>query len=136
MVQSTTLTLGMDIGDRFTQFCLLPVMGEDPVEEGRVATTPAGISEFLGGRPRCRVVFEVGCHSPWINDLAEEAGHEDCAYCLMLTHFHLLVRSPAGQLSGAMRLIQNPYVRWFSLSRRRDCSLFRNSCPPARTSLR
>ena len=57
MAQSTTLTLGMDIGDRFTHFCLLPVLGENPVEEGRVATTPAAVGEFLGARPRCRVVL-------------------------------------------------------------------------------
>jgi REP element-mobilizing transposase RayT len=30
------------------------------------------------------------------------------AYCLMITHFHLLVRSPVGRLSEAMRLILNP----------------------------
>jgi len=76
MAQSTTLILGMDFGDRSTRFCVLPVMGKDPVEEGGVATTPAAISKFLGARPLCRAGFEVGCHSPWINDLAEEAGHE------------------------------------------------------------
>jgi hypothetical protein len=34
-------------------------------------------------------------------------GIEVHAYCLMTTHFHLLVRSPAGGLSTAMRAVQN-----------------------------
>jgi len=48
------------------------------------------------------------------------------AYCLMLTHFHLLVRSVTGELSEAMRRIQNRYARYFNRTRRRDGSLFRN----------
>lgn len=47
------------------------------------------------------------------------------AFCVMTTHFHLLVRSPNGQLSEAMRRIQNEYVRRFNRSRRRDGPLFR-----------
>ena len=47
------------------------------------------------------------------------------AFCLMTTHFHLLVRSPSGALSTAMRAVQNQYVRWFNRGRRRDGSLFR-----------
>jgi REP element-mobilizing transposase RayT len=42
------------------------------------------------------------------------------AFCLMLTHFHLLVRSVTGQLSEAMRRIQNRYSRWFNRTRKRD----------------
>lgn len=47
------------------------------------------------------------------------------AYCLMLTHFHLLVRSVTGELSEAMRRISNRYARWFNRSRERDGPLFR-----------
>lgn len=47
------------------------------------------------------------------------------AFCLMLTHFHLLVRSVTGELSEAMRRIQNRYARWFNRSRKRDGPLFR-----------
>jgi REP element-mobilizing transposase RayT len=46
-------------------------------------------------------------------------------YCLMLTHFHLLVRSVTGELSEAMRRIQNRYARYFNRTRKRDGSLFR-----------
>ena len=47
------------------------------------------------------------------------------AFCLMTTHFHILVRSPSGRISEAMRLIQNAYVRWFNRTRQRDGPLFR-----------
>lgn len=47
------------------------------------------------------------------------------AFCLLSTHFHLLVRSPKGELSEAMRQIENRYVRWFNRRHRRDGPLFR-----------
>lgn len=45
-------------------------------------------------------------------------------YALLMTHFHLLVRS-RGSLSEAMRRILNEYVRYFNRGRRRDGSLMR-----------
>ncbi len=47
------------------------------------------------------------------------------AFCLMTTHFHLLVRSPRGELSPAMRRVQNAYSRHFNRRRRRDGPLIR-----------
>jgi REP element-mobilizing transposase RayT len=47
------------------------------------------------------------------------------SYSVMATHFHLLVRSPSGQLSQGMQWLQDRYARWFNRSRRRDGSLFR-----------
>ena len=35
------------------------------------------------------------------------------AYCLMTTHFHLLVRSPIGEMSEAMRRVQNEQLTAF-----------------------
>jgi len=54
------------------------------------------------------------------------------AYALMLTHFHLLVRSVTGELSKAMKRILNRYSRWFNRTRRRDGPLYKDrflSCP-------
>jgi len=48
------------------------------------------------------------------------------AFSLMTTHFHLLVRSPLGELSEAMRRIQNGYSRRFNRLRRRDGPLIRS----------
>lgn len=59
--------------------------------------------------------------------LAVRAGRiEVHAYCVLSTHFHLLVRSPCGELSAAMQSVQNEYARWFNRSRRRDGPLFRS----------
>ncbi len=47
------------------------------------------------------------------------------AYCMLTTHFHLLLRSPVGALGEAMRRAQNAYARRFNRLRRRDGSLLR-----------
>lgn len=47
------------------------------------------------------------------------------AYCLMTTHFHLLARSPIGQLAEAMRRTQNEHSRRFNREHRRDGPLIR-----------
>ncbi len=60
--------------------------------------------------------------------LAREAraGHiEIVAFCLMLNHFHILIRSVTGQLGRVMQRVQLAYSRWFNRSRRRDGPLWR-----------
>ena len=47
------------------------------------------------------------------------------AYCLLGTHYHLLVRSPCGRLAEAMHRIQLAYSRYFNRGRRRDGTLVR-----------
>ncbi len=47
------------------------------------------------------------------------------AFCLMTTHFHLLVRSPIGEMSEGMRRLQCAYSRHFNRRRRRDGPLIR-----------
>jgi REP element-mobilizing transposase RayT len=47
------------------------------------------------------------------------------SWCILTTHFHMLVRSPVGQLSEAMRRIQNEYSRFFNRRHRRDGTLIR-----------
>lgn len=76
MAQSTIPTFGFDIGDKDTQFCLLPVDGSEALAEGRVGTTPARFGAFVATQPRSRIVLEAGTHSAWMCRLAQEAGHE------------------------------------------------------------
>lgn len=47
------------------------------------------------------------------------------AWSILTTHFHLLVRSPVGELSSGMRRVQNAYVRRFNRGRRRDGPMVR-----------
>lgn len=67
-------TLGLDIADQFTSYCLLDDAGE-VLEEGRLRTSPDAFSQrlcCLAGR----VVIEAGTHSPWVSRLFGEAGLE------------------------------------------------------------
>jgi REP element-mobilizing transposase RayT len=47
------------------------------------------------------------------------------AYSILTTHFHLLLRSPRGELSRTMQRVLDAYARWFNRGRRRDGPLFR-----------
>lgn len=47
------------------------------------------------------------------------------AYSILTTHYHLLVRSPTGQLGHVMQQVQTKYSRRFNRGRRRDGSLVR-----------
>ncbi len=69
------LTIGVDLGDRYSHFCVLDASGEI-VEDGRVTTSPAGLSRRFGSYPSARVALEVGTHSPWASRLLAEMGHE------------------------------------------------------------
>jgi transposase len=67
--------IGVDLGDRHSQVCVLDVDGE-VTEESRVSTTEAAFRRHFGGRPRSRVVLETGTHANWVHDLLAGAGHE------------------------------------------------------------
>ena len=47
------------------------------------------------------------------------------AFCVLVNHFHLLLRSRIGRLSDAMQQIQSRYVRMFNRRRKRDGPLIR-----------
>jgi transposase len=70
----TAKTLGLDISDRFTSYCLLDDTG-DILEEGRLRTAPDAFSQRLGCLAG-RVVIEAGTHSPWVSRLFTDAGLE------------------------------------------------------------
>jgi transposase len=70
-----TQTIGIDVSDRFTSFCLLDRQGE-VVEEGKVRTTPDGFTRRFADVECSRVVLEVGTHSRWASKLLLDLGHE------------------------------------------------------------
>src|SRR5688572_14001535 len=70
----TVKTLGLDISDRFTSYCLIDDAGEI-LEEGRLRTTPEALSQRLTSVAG-RVVIEAGTHSPWVSRLFADAGLE------------------------------------------------------------
>jgi transposase len=69
------LTVGLDVSDRYTSYCLLDSQGQI-LEEGKVATTPQAFTRRFGALEACRVVTEVGTHSRWVSQLLTELGHE------------------------------------------------------------
>ena len=68
-----TLTIGIDLGDRHSQACVLDEAGA-VVEETRLPTTPDGFRLRFSGVPASRVVLETGTHSPWASALLRELG--------------------------------------------------------------
>src|SRR3974377_1563609 len=69
------LTIGLDLGDKSSRYCVLNERAEI-VGEGSVGTTRKGMVEKFQGLPSCRVALEVGTHSPWVSRLLAELGHE------------------------------------------------------------
>jgi len=72
--KETKVTVGLDLGDRYCQLCVLDEAGE-VVEEGRVATKPETLRRRFSGADPLRIVIEAGTHSPWVSRLLFELGH-------------------------------------------------------------
>jgi transposase len=69
------VTVGLDLGDRFCQVCVLDEAGE-VTEEGRVATRAEALRRRFSGADPVRIVLECGTHSPWVSRLLCELGPE------------------------------------------------------------
>lgn len=69
------VTIGMDLGDRSSRYCLLDEEGV-VIGEASTPTTKAGIAKVFGAMARCRVALEAGGHSPWVSRQLQEFGHE------------------------------------------------------------
>ena len=72
---SQKLTIGLDLGDRFSWYCILDEAGEVVLEQ-KVATTAKAMKEVFRGMPRSRLALETGTHSPWVSRVLSELGHE------------------------------------------------------------
>src|SRR6516225_9437722 len=69
------LTVGLDLGDRSSWYCVLDESGAVVLEQ-RLSTTPKAVGEMFGGMPASRVALETGTHSPWVSRLLSKLGHE------------------------------------------------------------
>jgi transposase len=72
---ATNVTIGVDLGDKMSRIYEVDALGH-AVREATVPTTPSGITRYCGRRSRCRVVLEVGTHSPGVARTLEQLGHE------------------------------------------------------------
>src|SRR5579859_1129020 len=69
------LTIGLDLGDRSSWYCVLDETGAILLEQ-KVSTTPKAMREIFGAMPRCRIALETGMHSPWVSRVLSELGYE------------------------------------------------------------
>ena len=69
------LTIGLDLGDRNSWYCVVDEAGQIQLEQ-RVRTSAKALQEVFGGMPRSRIALETGMHSPWVSRRLSELGHE------------------------------------------------------------
>jgi transposase len=69
------MTMGIDVGDRYSHLCLVDDEGE-VVERDRVRSTEAALRRHFEGAPRLRIALECGTHSPWMSRLLKQLGHQ------------------------------------------------------------
>jgi transposase len=69
------LTIGLDLGDRSSNYCILDEAGE-VILEHKLPTTPEAMKRVFAGMPRSRIALETGAHSPWVSRLLTQLGHE------------------------------------------------------------
>jgi transposase len=75
--QTTTeqITIGIDLGDRFSHCCVLGPDGRI-LTEGRLRSTPETMARHFRDLPSSRIAIEVGTHSRWLSQLLAQWGHE------------------------------------------------------------
>ncbi len=59
--EGSGVTVGVDLGDRWSRFCVLDPQGQI-LEEDTIATTGPAFRKLFGDRAAARVVIEVGTH--------------------------------------------------------------------------
>lgn len=69
------LAVGVDLGDRNSEFCVFED-GDSVHSEGRIRTTERGMRDFFERLAPARVAIETGTHSGWVSRLIAACGHE------------------------------------------------------------
>ena len=71
------ITVGLDLGDKYSYLCLIDTESGEVIEEGRLRTTPEAFRRRFSSERPLRIAIEAGTHSPWVSRvLEEECGHE------------------------------------------------------------
>jgi transposase len=72
---SEGITVGMDMGDKRHNVCVLDAAGQVLVRDA-VVNTATALRKYFTDFPPCRIALEAGTHSGWVSRLLEELGHE------------------------------------------------------------
>jgi hypothetical protein len=67
------LTVGVDLGDQWSNYCILGLEGET-LGEGQLRTRLSEVAEFFGALTGARVVIEVGTIRPGCEKRSQSAG--------------------------------------------------------------
>jgi transposase len=68
------ITIGLDLGDKYSFFCVLDAAGH-VTEEGRVKSALEDIRRKFSTMPSALVAMEVGSSSPWVSRELKRLGH-------------------------------------------------------------
>src|SRR5215813_14414161 len=77
------LTVGVDLGDQWSHYCILGLQGET-LSEGQLQTREAEVAEFFQPLPAARVVMEVGTHSARSEEHTSELQSRPHLVCRLL----------------------------------------------------
>src|SRR5437764_573839 len=75
ILKKQKLTIGMDLGDRWSCYCIPDeAVTIDPQQ--KVAMTPEAMKQTFSKIPRSLIAMETGTHSPWVSRLLTELGYK------------------------------------------------------------
>jgi hypothetical protein len=72
--KKSTITIGLDLGDRKHAVCVLDAKG-GIIKQETITNTHASLTALSRRHPAALVVMEVGMHSPWTSRFLEGLGH-------------------------------------------------------------
>src|ERR1700751_6218753 len=75
ILKEQELTIGVDLGDRWSFYCVLDEAGKIILEQ-KVAKTPEAMKQTFSKRPQGLIAMETGTHSPWVSRLLTELGYK------------------------------------------------------------
>jgi hypothetical protein len=98
MISSTTsgLTVGIDLGDQWSQFCLLDAARQIQ-QEGRVKSRRSAFQARFGTLTPARIALETGTHSLWASELLTKRlfGKQGVNGPCSIPHCYPIARAPA-----------------------------------------
>jgi len=68
ILKEQKLTIGLDLEDRWSFYCVLDEAGKIILEQ-KVETTPEAMKQTFEKIPRSLIALETGRHSPWVSRL-------------------------------------------------------------------
>ena len=75
ILKEQKLTIGMDLGDHWSCYCVLDEAGNIILEQ-KVAMTPEAMKQTFAKIPQSLIALETGTHSPWVSRVLTELGYK------------------------------------------------------------